>query len=115
MYENIPPPARVANEDWDDGLPFPDPVYEGKDYAGLETLEGDPGAEPDLTLDVAELDVGAGVDQLVTLHVAEPARLGVGVGPEHADEHLVLVLRTVGRVDRQAGRGEAARSRSASA
>src|SRR4029077_8008329 len=34
MYENIRPPVRVANEDWDDGLPFPDPVYEVKDYSG---------------------------------------------------------------------------------
>jgi len=34
MYENIRAPVRVANEDWDDGLPFPDPVYEVKDYAG---------------------------------------------------------------------------------
>ncbi|MEO8430930.1 MAG: DUF2298 domain-containing protein [Acidobacteriota bacterium] len=34
MYDHIRAPARVANEDWDDGLPFSQPGYSVEEYAG---------------------------------------------------------------------------------
>ena len=34
IYDHVPPPARIANEDWDDGLPFPQPGYSVERYAG---------------------------------------------------------------------------------
>ena len=34
IYRNVPPPARFANESWDDGLPFPLPGYDNGAYSG---------------------------------------------------------------------------------
>jgi YYY domain-containing protein len=34
IYENIPPPARIGNESWDDGQPLPLPDHDPGPYAG---------------------------------------------------------------------------------
>jgi hypothetical protein len=34
IYENIPPPARIGNESWDDGQPLPLPGHDAGPYAG---------------------------------------------------------------------------------
>ncbi len=34
IYEEIPPRARIANESWDDGLPFPMPGHDNLLYSG---------------------------------------------------------------------------------
>jgi YYY domain-containing protein len=34
IYENVPPPARIGNEAWDDGQPLPFPGYDVAQYAG---------------------------------------------------------------------------------
>jgi YYY domain-containing protein len=34
IYEHVPPPARIAGESWDDGLPFPRPGHDSQQYAG---------------------------------------------------------------------------------
>jgi len=34
IYQNIPPPARIGNEAWDDGQPLPLPGYDVAQYAG---------------------------------------------------------------------------------
>ncbi len=34
IYDHVSPPARIANEDWDDGLPFPQPGYSVEEYTG---------------------------------------------------------------------------------
>ncbi|HVE66414.1 MAG TPA: glycosyltransferase family 39 protein, partial [Thermoanaerobaculia bacterium] len=34
IYQNIPPPAKVGNEVWDDGQPMPMPGYDVAQYAG---------------------------------------------------------------------------------
>ena len=34
IYDNVPPPARFLNEDWDDGLPFATPDHDLAAYSG---------------------------------------------------------------------------------
>jgi YYY domain-containing protein len=34
IYQNVTPPARIANESWDDGQPLPMPGYDVAQYAG---------------------------------------------------------------------------------
>ncbi len=34
IYENVPPPARIGNEAWDDGQPMPMPDHDSGPYAG---------------------------------------------------------------------------------
>ncbi len=42
IYAHAPPPARVANEDWDDGLPFSLPDHDVSAYAGPSLHMYDP-------------------------------------------------------------------------
>jgi len=42
IYENVPPPARFANESWDDALPLPLPGYDMGAYNGPQLALFDP-------------------------------------------------------------------------
>ncbi|HMC33073.1 MAG TPA: hypothetical protein VKH65_01640, partial [Myxococcales bacterium] len=42
IYENVPPPARFANESWDDALPLPLPGYDMGAYNGPQLTLFDP-------------------------------------------------------------------------
>src|SRR6185437_2944182 len=59
-----------------------------------------------LAAGIAEVDGTVVIDELVLLQISTPARLDRGVRTEHRHEYLVVVLRAVGGVDRQARRGE---------
>jgi hypothetical protein len=45
IYRNVPPPARFANEAWDDGLPLPRPGHDNGPYAGPVLPMFDPDSE----------------------------------------------------------------------
>jgi YYY domain-containing protein len=42
IYDNIPPPARIGNEAWDDGQPLPLPEHDPAPYAGPVLAMFDP-------------------------------------------------------------------------
>ncbi|MOA02395.1 hypothetical protein D3C78_1218460 [compost metagenome] len=65
----------------------------------LRTLGGKTGLRVDslVSIGISELDkIVREHAHLIALEVTEPPRPGLLVRPEHADKHLVLVLRTVG-------------------
>lgn len=45
IYRHVPPPARFANESWDDGLPLPRPGFDNGRYAGPVLAIFDPDSE----------------------------------------------------------------------
>jgi YYY domain-containing protein len=56
IYENIPPPARIGNESWDDGQPLPLPGHDAGPYAGPVLTLFDPDSPDKVTKIVAALE-----------------------------------------------------------
>jgi YYY domain-containing protein len=56
IYENVPPPARIGNESWDDGQPMPMPDRDPAPYAGpvLHLFDPDSPSKVDAVVDAME-------------------------------------------------------------